>query len=578
MDCAPFKTRSLRFEWETTIPIRPLIAKYAMNGAQLLPLSAILMTGLLGTPSSGSYAGKYLCWSYDAFGNRTAQSIQSSACSTGVTATARYNSDNQVTWTQVNAAGNVLNDGVNQYLYDANGRICAVASTPVAGITTMTGYLYGADGARVAKGSITAWSCDPVLNGFKTLNDYVLGLNGEQMTEMGVDTKAGSSSSTLAWQHSNVFAGGTLIATYDAAGLHFYLNDWNGSRRVQTDYEGVVEQTCTNLPYGDGESCSATPTEELYAGLERDSESGLDHAMFRQYASTFGRWTSPDPYGGSYNVYNPQSLNRYAYVGGSPLSGGDPSGLDPLSLVYNAPMSMPDLYDGWAEWLASTPIAQAIPVVGELYDIGDAFYDFGKSFGWWGGGSKFHGNATASQSRKSVPSAAAYAPLPDPDDERIRQLAVGINNEAGWIGTPQGVAGFYGASLVGAGAVVAAPAAAGAVSTAGQWAANTAGLLGPATGRVFWSGSALAASRFAGGMGGSILEDTPLGRIADIAQTYLPQTPTTGAVWSWLSEAYAGGAQGVATYFEGSGGYQGWNWLNRELPTLIQNGVPVIFH
>jgi uncharacterized protein YfaQ (DUF2300 family) len=77
-------------------------------------------------------------------------------------------------------------------------------------------------------------------------------------------------------------------------------------------------------------------------------------------------------------------------------------------------------------------------------------------------------------------------------------------------------------------------------------------------------------------MGGSTLEDTPLGRMADIAQSYLPQTPTTGAAWAWLSQAYAEGAQGVATYFEGPGGYQGWNWLNRELPTLVQNGVPIV--
>ena len=76
------------------------------------------------------------------------------------------------------------------------------------------------------------------------------------------------------------------------------------------------------------------PANELYAGLERDTESGLDHAMFRQYSSTFGRWTTPDPYGGSYNVYNPQSLNRYAYVNGTPLGAGDPSGLYPFSRLF----------------------------------------------------------------------------------------------------------------------------------------------------------------------------------------------------------------------------------------------------
>jgi hypothetical protein len=59
-------------------------------------------------------------------------------------------------------AGDVLNDNVNQYLYegvpvdrswstgwDGEGRICAVASTPMPNVTAMTGYLYDADGARV---------------------------------------------------------------------------------------------------------------------------------------------------------------------------------------------------------------------------------------------------------------------------------------------------------------------------------------------------------------------------------------------------------------------------------------------
>lgn len=38
---------------------------------------------------------------------------------------------------------------------------------------------------------------------------------------------------------------------------------------------------------------------------------------------------SPDPYNGSYDVNNPQSFNRYAYVLDSPQSATDPSGLCP---------------------------------------------------------------------------------------------------------------------------------------------------------------------------------------------------------------------------------------------------------
>ena len=39
-------------------------------------------------------------------------------------------------------AGNMTSDGVSGYLYDPEGRICAVPNTPMAGSTMITGYLY----------------------------------------------------------------------------------------------------------------------------------------------------------------------------------------------------------------------------------------------------------------------------------------------------------------------------------------------------------------------------------------------------------------------------------------------------
>jgi RHS repeat-associated protein len=238
------------------------------------------------------------------------------------------------------ASGDVTNDGVNQYLYDAEGRICAVASMPVPGMTTMTGYLYDTDGTRVAKGAISAWSCDPGADGFTTTTDYVLGLSGEQVTEMSV---SGTSST---WSHTNVWAVGKLLATYDMTGkgLHFYLDDPLATRRVQTDELGVVEQTCSSLPFGDGLTCSGsttTPTEHHFTGKERDTESGNDYFGARYYASSMGRFMSPDPYSGSYDVTNPQSFNRYVYASNLPLSTSDSSGLDddpcsPVAAVTHA--------------------------------------------------------------------------------------------------------------------------------------------------------------------------------------------------------------------------------------------------
>ena len=66
-------------------------------------------------------------------------------------------------------------------------------------------------------------------------------------------------------------------------------------------------------------------------GKERDTESGNDYFGARYYASSMGRFLSPDwsakiepiPYA---KLNNPQSLNLYAYVGNNPLIRTDPDG------------------------------------------------------------------------------------------------------------------------------------------------------------------------------------------------------------------------------------------------------------
>jgi RHS repeat-associated protein len=54
---------------------------------------------------------------------------------------------------------------------------------------------------------------------------------------------------------------------------------------------------------------------------------GLDYAVNRYYSSIWGRFLSPDPYGGSAILNNPDSFNRYAYVRNDPVNSIDPSGL-----------------------------------------------------------------------------------------------------------------------------------------------------------------------------------------------------------------------------------------------------------
>jgi RHS repeat-associated protein len=96
---------------------------------------------------------------------------------------------------------------------------------------------------------------------------------------------------------------------------------------VETDYAGNIQETCTNLPFGDGGTPCLSPTEQFFTGKERDQESGNDYFEARYYASTMGRFLSPDPLLNSGRPDNPQSWNRYSYVSNNPLAQTDPTGM-----------------------------------------------------------------------------------------------------------------------------------------------------------------------------------------------------------------------------------------------------------
>lgn len=262
---------------------------------------------------------QYLCWSYDSFGNRLAQTVSGSPCNNPA-ATVSYNSNNQIQGLSYDAVGNLNNDGRNQYLYDAEGRVCAVQYQVQPGWPlTMMGYIYDAEGRRVAKGSISQWNCDMDNNGFSETAGYVLGPNGEQTAE--TDGQGN-------WVYTNVYVNGELIATYTPGGLSFHFNDWLGTRRMDTDPFGNPGPTYQSLPFGEllNSSQTITSPENFYTGKERDTESGLDNFGPRYYASTMGRFMSPDTFGGHYT--DPQTLNRYAYVRNNPLRYTDPTGHD----------------------------------------------------------------------------------------------------------------------------------------------------------------------------------------------------------------------------------------------------------
>jgi RHS repeat-associated protein len=286
-----------------------------------------------GSSTNGPYAGQYACWSYDAFGNRTSQAVSTTPCASSppTTFAATYSVNNQISSVtsptnvtiSYDAAGNTTYDGYTRYLYDGEGRICATR-----GAFGITAYQYDADGNRIGKGAIPGnvmpTTCDITQNGYQPATDYILGADSGQMSELRI-----VNGQTM-WDHTNVTSNGMLLATYDTTGLHFHLNDALGSRRVQTDAAGFPEQTCQSLPFGDQLYCTGSitnPTEHHFTGKERDTESGLDNFGARYFASSMGRWISPDPSQLWYaDPANPQSMNLYGYASNNPTKYIDNNG------------------------------------------------------------------------------------------------------------------------------------------------------------------------------------------------------------------------------------------------------------
>jgi RHS repeat-associated protein len=128
---------------------------------------------------------------------------------------------------------------------------------------------------------------------------------------------------------ANINADSGPIAFRYGGTTTFEHQNWVGTERLRTTYNGSVQAQITNLPFGDGYASTTSQYDDRdFAGLNRDQETNEEQALYREYAPTQGHWLSPDPYLGSYDFTNPQSFNRYAYVQNNPVGSLDPSGLN----------------------------------------------------------------------------------------------------------------------------------------------------------------------------------------------------------------------------------------------------------
>lgn len=256
--------------------------------------------------SNSSQTCRGLSWTIDPWGNRTDQTQTAGTC---WSFHATVSAQNRLSGTpyQYDAAGNLTADGSHTYFYDAENRLIQVDGTAGSCSTATACYTYDALGERARR---TVGS---------TATDYVFDANGQ----VGWELLNG------AFNRGYVRSNGQFLAEYSAGTTYFAQTDHLGSTRLLTTTTQSVAQCSDYYPYGEIVPCGGTTvTPEEFTGLDNDTETGLDHAWFRQYTSSYGRWMTTDPAGiASTDPTNPQSWNQYSYALNDASDLADPLGL-----------------------------------------------------------------------------------------------------------------------------------------------------------------------------------------------------------------------------------------------------------
>jgi RHS repeat-associated protein len=201
-------------------------------------------------------------------------------------------------------------------------------------------------------------------------------------------------------------------AAYTSSSLTYYRHpDWLGSGRLATTPTAptTLYYDMAYAPYGEGYAPSGAVDLD-FTGQTQDTVSGLYDFLFREYNANQGRWPWPDPAGmGAVNMGNPQTWNRYAYVGNTPLTATDPLGLlsrwsdvvgtgrwlgtdglrDPGGAWFGAIMQAWAIFNspsfsGQVQYLASIPQNwQYVPTSTATGINGSGLYEVDQTTGYW---------------------------------------------------------------------------------------------------------------------------------------------------------------------------------------------------
>ncbi len=191
--------------------------------------------------------------------------------------------------------GNLLNDGVNAYTYNAANQL-----KTLTGPSVTASYGYNGLGDRLQQ----------IHNGGTTnfMMDYNMGLT--QVLNDGTN---------------NYIYGNGRIAQVNTS-TEYFLGDALGSVRQLTNNSGAIIYASAYDPYGvTTQAYGASQTAYGYTGEFTSND--LVYLRARHYVPGMGRFLTRDMWGRDVN--RPLSFNRWNYVQGNPVNFTDPSGYDP---------------------------------------------------------------------------------------------------------------------------------------------------------------------------------------------------------------------------------------------------------
>jgi RHS repeat-associated protein len=199
--------------------------------------------------------------------------------------------------------GNLTRDGLHTYAWDAERRPVTVSSVSLTYDLT-----YDALGRMVEQDRSGVYT--QIV--YSPLGNKLALMNGQTLSMAFVPLPAGAT------------------AVYAGSSLTYYRHpDWLGSSRFASTPSRTMYYDGAYAPYGENYAELGT-ADRNFTGQNQDTISSgsypLYDFLYRELHPVHGRWLSPDPVAGS--IYNPQSLNRYAYVLNNPVNFIDPLGLD----------------------------------------------------------------------------------------------------------------------------------------------------------------------------------------------------------------------------------------------------------